>query len=133
MPRHSAAMPPSSDAADLPDPQEHRVQAHDRAAVAGELLGDVGQEADGGRRGAGEHEQAGSEDDERDEHEGAGTRLDVASNAAWLIDDASRGERDARRTTPNRMIVVRRSRSKRLPHQMMPAPKIDRDHRSPRS
>ena len=57
MPRQSAAMPPTMRADDLADGEEDAVQAHDRAAVGREPLGDVGQEAERGRRRAGEHEQ----------------------------------------------------------------------------
>ena len=58
IPRQSAAKPPIERADDLADGQEHRVEAHDRAAIGGEALGDVGEQAERRRRRAGKHEQA---------------------------------------------------------------------------
>ena len=51
-PRHCAAMPPSDRPDDLAQAEEHRVQAHDRAAVVRVRLGHVGEQPDGRRRGA---------------------------------------------------------------------------------
>ncbi len=55
--------PADQAARDLPDPEEDGVEAHDRPPVTREPLADVGQEADRGRRGAGQDEQARREDE----------------------------------------------------------------------
>ncbi len=57
MPRASAANSADERADDLADGQEYRVEAHDRAAVVGEALGDVGQQPECGWRRARHHEQ----------------------------------------------------------------------------
>ena len=59
MPRQSAATPPIRLPAIWPMREEDRVEAHDRAAIGREALGDVGEQAERGGRRAGEHEQAG--------------------------------------------------------------------------
>ena len=50
--------PADERAGDLADGQEDAVEAHDRPAVGGEALRDVGEQAERGRRRPGEHEQA---------------------------------------------------------------------------
>ena len=58
MPAQSATTPPMRLPTDLADGEEDRVEAHDRPAIAWEALADIGQEAHGRRRGAGQDEQA---------------------------------------------------------------------------
>ena len=78
-----------------PIAEEDRVEAHDRAAVGREALGHVGEQADGGRRRAGEHEQAAGRDDAAPRSARSGD-----GRAEVVDDEAGHDERRRRRSTP---------------------------------
>ena len=63
-------------AADLAQPEEHAVQAHDRAAIVRVRLGHVREQPDRGGRRAGQHEQPehGRHRERQQDHESAGPR-----------------------------------------------------------
>ena len=95
-PATCAATPPSDAADDLPEAQEHRVEAHDRAAVVGVGLGHVREQADGGRGRAGEDEQpaAGDATSARSSGSGVAGRVVDARDGRSITappDDARRG------------------------------------------
>ena len=76
---------------DLAEREEDRVEAHDRAAVRREALGHVGEQAEGRRRRAGQHEQAAGRDDAgHDRHDERQVERDV-------VDDEARHDQRRRR------------------------------------
>ena len=101
-PARRAASPPSEAADDLAQAEEHRVQAHDRAAVVRVGLGHVGEQADRRGRRPREDEQAGRRDDRR-----AASSSDPGCARRWLIAERA-ASITAPPTIPYRMIVVRR-------------------------
>ena len=109
-PRTSAAKPPIKRADDLADREEDRVQAHDRAAVRREPLGDVGEEAERGGRRAGEHEQP-----ERGGERPPTAAATIEQRRRVVDDEAGRDQHARHRRMPYRMIVVRRMLLNRLP------------------
>ena len=116
MPAPVGGEPADEAAGDLADRQEHRVQAHDRAAIGREALGDVGQQAERGRRRPGQHEQAGPGE--------RGSRppgAPAGRPAEWLTTSPAPTSA-APPTIPYRMIVVRRIDLKRLPQYSSPTP-----------
>ena len=119
MPRQSAATPPMRLPTIWPSGEEDRVQAHDRPAVGGERLGDVGQHPERRRRRPGQDEQAadddhsgGDPDEHRDvfavvdhgdrgdhQHRPPGSRRRGSSSGAWC-GTARPSSRGRRRTRP---------------------------------
>ena len=82
--RRGPAPPPATPTEDAPgdlaQPQEHRVQAHDRAAIVGVRLGHVGEQADRGRGRAGQHEQSAARDRRR-----SASRSGRIPSPTWLM------------------------------------------------
>src|SRR5262249_43916271 len=78
--------PTDEAAGDLADPEEHRVEAHDRPAIARELLADVGEKADcrGRRAREGEQPDAGQPQGEHDERS---DEADRAQLERGMVDD----------------------------------------------
>ena len=108
--------PADQAADDLADPEEHRVEAHDRAAIGREALRDVGQQPERRGRGAGQDEQPAAGERARRRR-----RTMIGSPPAWLTSSPAT-TRTAPPTIPYRMIVVRRRFLKRLPQYSRPAP-----------
>ena len=94
-------LPAQQAAADLADREEDRVQAHDRAAVLGIRLRDIGQQAQGGGRRTGQDEQAA--------HDPAPGRARAIPGAPslWLITATAAITANPPRI-PKKMIEVRR-------------------------
>ena len=105
-------------AGDLADREEHGIEAHDRAAVVREALGDVGEQPEGGRRRAGQHEQP----ERRDRPRPRAARA-IGRPSPWFTTRPAATRAPPPRM-PYRMIVVRRMVLNRLPQYSRPTPKM---------